>query len=177
MRRPRSGSLRPGALVGGCTVGLAISWNIANTGPVATQLAHRYGTSLGVIGLLPAVLFFAELPMMLPGGRAIDRFGAKPVGVLAVAISLVANAALLLATSAGAALALRTFAGLGVGLGFLAGAIYAQDGTSTPATAGGRSAALASGIYGAAALTGGGLALAVVPQLAGPLGWRAPYAT
>ncbi len=157
-----------GSLLGGCTVGLSISWNIANTGSVATLLAHRYGTGLTVIGLLTAVMFFAELPIMLPGGRAIDRYGAKWVGIAAVLISLVGNLLLLTASSVLLALVLRAFVGLGVGLGFLAGAIYAQVGSR-------RNAALAGGIYGGVALSGGGLALAIVPQLVGAFGWRAPY--
>jgi predicted MFS family arabinose efflux permease len=158
------------ALIGGCLVGLAISWNIANLGPVATLLADRYGTTLTVVGLLTTVLFFAELAVMVPGGRAIDRYGAKRAGLVAIAISLVANLALMLPTSPGPALALRAVAGLGVGLGFLSGAIYAQSGA-------GQARALASGIYGGVSLGGGGLALAIVPQLVSPLGWRAPYAS
>jgi MFS family permease len=160
--------IRP--LVAGCLVGLAISWNIANVGPVATLLAGHYGTTLTVIGLFTTVLFFAELAVMIPGGRAIDRYGAKRVGLVAIALSLVANLALLLPTSAVPALALRGVAGLGVGLGFLAGAIYAQSGA-------GQARALAGGIYGGVSLGGGGLALAIVPQLVSPLGWRAPYAS
>ena len=35
----------------------------------------------------------------------------------------------------------------------------------------------AQGAYGGSAMAGGGLALAVVPLLAGPLGWRAPWAS
>jgi MFS family permease len=117
-----------GPLLGGCTVGLSISWNIANTGSVATLLAHHYSTGLTVIGLLTAVMFFAELAVMLPGGRAIDRYGAKRVGSAAVLLSLVGNLLLLTTSSALLALALRAFVGLGVGLGFLAGAIYVQVG-------------------------------------------------
>jgi len=165
---PRELQIRP--LVGGCLVGLAISWNIANVGPVATLLAHHYGTTLTVVGLFTTVLFFAELAVMVPGGRAIDRYGAKRAGLLAIAISLIANLALMLPTSTIPALVLRAVAGLGVGLGFLSGAIYAQSGA-------GRDRALASGIYGGVSLGGGGLALAIVPQLVSPLGWRAPYAS
>jgi predicted MFS family arabinose efflux permease len=157
-----------GPLLGGCTVGLSISWNIANTGSVATLLAHHYSTGLTVIGLLTAVMFFAELAVMLPGGRAIDRYGAKRVGSAAVLLSLVGNLLLLTTSSALLALALRAFVGLGVGLGFLAGAIYVQVGSR-------RNAALAGGIYGGVSLSGGGLALAIVPQLVGGFGWRAPY--
>jgi MFS family permease len=158
--------IRP--LVAGCLIGLAISWNIANVGPVATLLARHYGTSLTVVGLFTTVLFFAELAVMIPGGRAIDRHGAKSVGLVAIALSLAGNAALMLQTSTVPALALRAVAGLGVGLGFLAGAIYAQSGA-------GQAQALAGGIYGGVSLAGGGLALAIVPQLVSPLGWRAPY--
>jgi MFS family permease len=160
--------IRP--LVAGCLVGLAISWNVANVGSVATLMAHHYDVSLTVVGLFTTVLFFAELGVMVPGGRAIDRYGAKSVGLVAIALSLVGNAALMLPTSPVPALVLRGVAGLGVGLGFLAGAIYAQSGA-------GQARALAGGIYGGVSLGGGGLALAIVPQLVGPLGWRAPYAS
>jgi MFS family permease len=165
-----SGGLKLAPLLGGCIVGLSISWNIANVGPVATLLARRYGTSLTVIGLLTTVLFFTELVVMIPGGRAIDRYGAKRSALLALAISLLANLVLMLPIAPAGALALRALAGLGVGLGFLAGAIYAQSGA-------GRAVALAGGIYGGISLGGGGLALAIVPQLVAPLGWRAPYAS
>jgi hypothetical protein len=83
-----------GPVLGGCLVGFSISWNIANAGSVATLLAHRYGTGLAVIGLLTTVLFFSELAVMVPGGRAIDRYGAKRMGLVAIVISLVANALL-----------------------------------------------------------------------------------
>jgi predicted MFS family arabinose efflux permease len=160
--------LRP--LAGACLIGVTISWNIGNVGPVATLLAHRYGTSLAVIGLFTTTLFFAELAVLVPGGRAIDRYGAKRVGLVAITISLIANLALMLPTSPVPALALRTVAGVGVGLGFLSGAIYAQSGA-------GQAQVLAGGIYGGMSLGAAGLALAIVPQLVPSLGWRAPYAS
>lgn len=163
---PSAGTL--GSLVGGCTIGLAISWNVANVGPVASLLTRRYHTSLAVIGLLTTVLFFAELAVMIPSGRAIDRYGAKRTSIAAAMLSLAGNLLLLTTSLPGLVLAWRAIVGLGVGLGFLAGAIYVQ---SAP----GRSAALAGGIYGGVSLGGGGLALALVPQLTVPLGWRAPY--
>jgi MFS family permease len=134
---------------------------------VATLLSHRYGVSLAVIGLLTAALFFAELAVMIPGGRAIDRHGAKRVGLAAVALSLLGNLLLLTTRSIGLVLVWRALAGVGVGLGFLSGAIYAQSRA-------GRSAVLAGGIYGGVSLGGGGLALAIVPPLVAPFGWRAP---
>jgi MFS family permease len=154
--------------VGGCLVGFSISWNIANTGSVATLLAHRYGTSLAVIGLLTTVLFFTELAVMIPGGRAIDRYGSKRVGLVGIAISLVANLLLLIPADPASVLVLRAFGGIGVGLGFLSGAVYAQSQA-------GAAAPLAGGIYGGASLGGGGVALAVVPLLVPAFAWRAPY--
>lgn len=156
------------ALVAACLIGLSISWNIGNVGSVASLLAHRYGTSLAVLGLFTTALFIAELALLLPGGSAIDRYGAKRVGLVAVTLSLIGNIGLMLPTSPVPALALRVVAGMGVGLGFLAGAIYAQSGA-------GHAQALAGGIYGGVSLGGAGLALAIVPQLVSPLGWRAPY--
>jgi MFS family permease len=135
---------------------------------VATLLGRTYGASLAVIGLFTTVAFFAELAVMIPGGRGIDRWGAKRAGLVSILISLVANLLLLIPTNVVAALALRWLAGIGVGVGFLAGAIYAQSDA-------GRSVALAGGIYGGVSLGGGGLALAIVPQLVGAFGWRAPY--
>jgi predicted MFS family arabinose efflux permease len=159
-QRARSGT--PGQLIGGCAVGLSISWNIANVGSVATLLARRYGAGLAVIGLLTTVLFFAELVVMIPGGRAIDRHGAKRVGLAAMTLSLIGNLLLLSTSSLVLVLVWRGLAGLGVGLGFLSGAIYAQSDT-------GRAAPLAGGIYGGVSLGGG------VPLLVGAFGWRAPY--
>jgi predicted MFS family arabinose efflux permease len=166
---PRERTRLPlGPLLGGCTIGIVISWNIANTGSVVSLLARHYGTGLAAMGLMTTVLFFAELAVMLPGGRAIDRFGGKRSGLVAIGLSLVGNLLLLTTSSFALALVLRTVVGLGVGLGFLAGAIYVQQGA-------GRNAPLAGGIYGGVSLSGGGLALAIVPQLVGAHGWRAPY--
>lgn len=90
---------------------------------MATLLAHCYATTLAVVGLFTTVLFFAELAVMVPSGRAIDRYGPKRAGLVAIAISLIANAALMLPTSPAPARALRAVAGLGFGLGFLSGAM------------------------------------------------------
>ena len=159
---------RPGTLAGGCVAGFAVSWNIANTGPVASVLASHYGVALGTVGLFAAVTFLAELVEMLPVGRAIDRFGPKRCALAALALCLAGN----LGTTAGGgivvALALRFLTGLGVGLGFVAGSLYVQSG------AGGASPA-AQGIYGGMSLSGGGVALGLVPLLDGAFGWRAPF--
>lgn len=155
-------------LLGGCAIGTAVGWSIANTGAVATRLAHHYGTGLAVIGLLTSVLFVGELAVMLAGGQVIDRYGAKRVGLAAMGLALVGNLLLLIAGDVLIVLALRLLVGIALGFGFLAGAIYVQlDPRINPL--------LASGIFGGVALGASGLALAIVPHLLGPFGWRAPY--
>jgi hypothetical protein len=48
---PRQPTRLPlGPLVGGCTVGIVISWNVANTGSVVSLLARHYGTGLAAMG-------------------------------------------------------------------------------------------------------------------------------
>lgn len=165
---PSAAPSRGGLLLGGCTVGLAISWNIANVGPVAGVLARHHEVGLGTVGLLTSILFVAELVVLIPAGRAIDRLGAKRVGIIALLLDLVGNALLLVGAGLPAALVLRAVVGLGVGLGFLAGAVYVQPDPRRPTP-------LLGGIYGGVALSGGGLALALVPQLVNLLDWRAPY--
>ena len=86
-------------------------------------MAHCYATTLAVVGLFTTVLFFAELAVMVPSGRVIDRGVPKAAGLGAVVILLISNAARRLPTSLAPARALRAVAGLGFGLGFLSGAM------------------------------------------------------
>ncbi|MGH2859482.1 MAG: MFS transporter [Solirubrobacteraceae bacterium] len=160
--------LHRGRFVAGCALGFAVSWNISNTGAVAPLLAAHYHASLGPVGGLAATPFLGEVVIMIPGGRAIDRFGARVTGSLSLAL-VVAGSALLLAPGGIAlALAARVIVGLGVGVGFVTGAVLVQSAAADHST-------LAQGLYGGLSLSGGGLALAIVPQLTGWLDWRAPY--
>ena len=56
-------------IVGGCALGLAAGWNIANTGAIATQLASAYGVGLAVVGLFTTALFATHIAFQIPGGR------------------------------------------------------------------------------------------------------------
>ena len=76
------------------------------------------------------------------------------------------NAVALGAPELGVGLAARAIAGAGTGLTFIAGSEYVRASGGSP---------FAQGIYGGANLGGGGIALAVVPQLDASLGWRAPF--
>ena len=162
----RAGDRR--AAVAALALGAGVTWNISNVGAVADPLADAYGVSLAAVGLLTTALFLTHLGSQIPGGRASDRWGARRVGFAALAACAAGNVIALLAPDAWLAGAGRLVTGIGSGAGFVAGADYIR------ATGG---SALLQGLYGAFTMGGGGLAIAVTPQLVGPLGWRAPYWT
>jgi nitrate/nitrite transporter NarK len=156
------------AIVGGCALGLASGWNIANTGAVATPLADAYGVSLAVIGLFTTALFATHMAMQIPGGRSSDRYGARRTGLGALVVIAAFAGLTMIAADAWLGLLGRALTGIGTGVGFIAGSAYVRAMGGSPA---------AQGLFGGFGLGGGGLALAVVPQVEGWLGWRAPYAT
>jgi MFS family permease len=131
-------------------------------------LANAYGFPLGTIGLLTTALFVTHLVMQIPGGRLIDERGARTLGMFALAIIALGNLIPLLVTSFAGGLVGRLLAGLGTGVGFVGGSEYVR---ATVGTAG------AQGLYGAAGVGGGGLAIAIVPLTVPTLDWRAPYVT
>jgi MFS transporter, NNP family, nitrate/nitrite transporter len=124
--------------------------------------------SVAAVGLLTTALFVTHLAVQLPAGRGADRFGSQSVALLAVAAGVLGNAVLLLDTGFELALVGRAIVGLGSGAAFVAGLDLVR--------AGGGGAAL-QGLYGGATMTGGGLALMVVPPLTDATSWRAPYWT
>jgi len=152
----------------GVGLGLAVGWNIANVGAVARSVADGYGVALATVGLLTTALFLVHAAMQIPAGIVVDRFGARRTGIVAALVLCGANALALARPSLALGLTARALAGVGIGLGFVAGSDYIR--------ASGGSAA-AQGLYGGAAVGGGGLALAVVPLLGNGLGWRAPFAS
>jgi MFS family permease len=149
-------------------LGTAVGYNIANVGPAADTLAGVYGVRLGTIGFLTTALFVTHLVMQIPGGRLIDRHGARTLGLTALGVIIVGNTLALVTPVLALGIAGRLVAGLGTGIGFIAGSEYVR------ATVG---SAAAQGLYGAAGVGGGGLAIAIVPLVVPPLGWRAPYVT
>lgn len=155
-------------MVGGSALGFATGWNIANTGSVAGQLAAVYGVQLAVIGLFTTALFITHVGMQIPAGRSADRFGARRTGFVALTVILTFNAVALVAPDPALALGARLMIGVGTGLGFISGSAYVRSKSGT---------AFAQGLYGGAALGGGGVALAVVPVVSGLVGWRAPFET
>jgi MFS family permease len=161
-----SGRARTRAAAAGVALGFTVGTNVANIGAVATSLEHAYGTSLGVIGLFTTALFVTHTAGQIPGGRAVDRFGARRLGFAALAIVAAGNALAMIASDPALALAARALTGVGTGIGFIAGSEYVRAAGGT---------ALAQGVFGGVGVAGGGFALAVVPQLETAVGWRAPF--
>jgi MFS family permease len=147
---------------------LAVGWNITNVGAVAGPLADEYGIGLGAVGLLTTALFLVHALVQVPGGRRADRHGARPVALGSLLVMAAGNALLLVAPDPALAIGARALVGLGTGMAFVAGSDYVRAAAGGP---------LVQGIFGGSAMAGGGLALAVVPALYAPFGWRAPYAT
>jgi predicted MFS family arabinose efflux permease len=162
------GSARPNrrAIAAALVLGAGVTWNISNVGAVADPLADAYGVSLAVVGLFTTALFVTHLLVQIPGGRACDRIGARNVGFFAVGAVVAGNLLLLTVDAPALAVAARAVVGLGSGAGFVAGAEYMRAAHAS---------AVLQGIYGAATMAGGGLAIAIVPQVEPSFGWRAPY--
>lgn len=156
------------AVLGGCALGLATGWNVSNLGAIPSELADAYGVGLATVGLFTTALFATHLLMQIPGGRASDRFGARRAGFIGLLLIVVFNAVALATPEPALALGARALIGVGTGLAFISGSAYVRESGGSP---------FAQGLFGGVGLGGGGLALAVVSQLEGPLGWRAPYWT
>jgi MFS family permease len=154
------------ATAGALALGAASGVNILDVGAVPDRLAEAYGVSLVTVGLFTTALLVTHTLVQIPGGRAVDRFGARRVGILAVMVGAAANAVVAVAAEPALIFAVRPVIGLSTGISFVAGIAYIR-------AAGG--SAVAQGIFGGVAMGGGGLALAVVPQVEPALGWRSPF--
>ena len=89
---PRAREPERRAVLGGCALGLATGWNVANTGAVAQPLASAYGVGLATVGLFTTALFVTHLALQIPAGKASDRFGPRRVGLLGLVVIAVFSA-------------------------------------------------------------------------------------
>jgi MFS family permease len=131
-------------------------------------LSDAYDVRLAAIGVLTTALFVTHLLLQIPGGKLVDRRGARRLAGVALAVIALGNTVGLLVESFPVAVLARLVIGVGTGIGFVAGSdhVRATVGSTT-----------AQGLYGASAVGGGGVAIALVPLATSPLDWRAPYAT
>ena len=121
--------------------------------------------SLTVVGLFTTSLFVTHTAVMIPGGQAIDRFGARRLAFMSLLTIIVGNGAAMIASDPALVIP-RALIGIGTGVGFIAGSDYVRR-------AGG--GAFAQGLFGGLGDAGGGFSLAVVPLLERWIGWRAPF--
>jgi MFS family permease len=163
---PSTRAPAPGAIGAGLVVGCFLTWNVANVGAAADPLAEAYGVSLAVVGLLTTALFLTHLAAQLPAGIWSDRVGPHRVALAACACAAVGNAVLLADDGIALGILGRLVVGLGSGAGFIAGLDLVRSGGGGP---------VLHGVYGAATMAGGGLALVIVPPLTDATSWRATY--
>ena len=168
VRPTGSDSISYAGVAAGLAVGGCLTWNVSNVGAAADPLAAHYGVSVAVVGLLTTALFVTHLAVQLPSGRAADRFGSRSVALLAIAAGVLGNVLLLIDAGFELALVGRAIVGLGSGAAFVSGLDLVRAGGGGPAL---------QGLYGGATMTGGGLALMVVPPLTDATSWRAAYWT
>jgi MFS family permease len=152
--------------VGGIGVGVAVGWNIAVIGPVATRLSHVYGVSLTVVLLFVTVQFVMHMVMQLPGGRAADRIGARTSALLGLCLIIAGNALSLPAPHPALGFLGRAVVGIGTGFAFVGGSDYIRARGGSP---------LLQGLYGGGSVLAPGVAVALIPTLTDHTGWRAPY--
>ncbi|MGI9658921.1 MAG: MFS transporter [Gaiellaceae bacterium] len=156
------------AAVGASAAGVTVGWQVANVGAVADTVAEGYGVSLAAVGLLTTAMFVTHLAVQLPGGRLIDRIGARKVAIGGITLIGLMNTMALITPELALGASARALLGLGTGLTFIAGSDYVRSMVGSP---------FAQGVYGGINLGMGGVALAVVPLFETTLEWRAPFAT
>ena len=155
--------MRARATLGGIALAFTPGFNVSNVGAVASHASHAYDVRLWVIGLFTTALFVTHAAMQIPAGRLSDRYGPRLVGGLGLVLVAATSTLALSWRVAWFAIALRLVAGIGTACAFVCGSEYMRATSGT---------AVAQGVFGAASMVGGGLALALVP-LWGT--WQAPF--
>jgi MFS family permease len=157
-----------GGFAGSVAVGTVIGWSMSNVGAVAPELSRDYRLSIATVGLLTTVVLAVHTAMQIPAGRVVDRFGPKRVGLLGLGLIAAVNAVTLIAAEPWLVFVGRTTLGVGTGFAFVAAIEYSRQVSGSP---------LVLGLFGASTGLGGGLAVAIVPQVEQLVHWRAPFLT
>jgi MFS family permease len=160
--------VRVGGLAGSIALGTTVGWSMSCIGAVAPDVSRDYGISIAAVGLLTMVVFLVHTIMQIPSGRTIDRFGPKRIGLVGLGLIFAVNALPLIAAEPWLAFVMRTLLGIGTGFAFVGGVEYGRQTSSSPWTL---------GMFGASTGLGGGLSVAIVPQVEHLVHWRAPWLT
>jgi predicted MFS family arabinose efflux permease len=86
----------------------------AVTATLAPTFSAELGLGAGELGLLAGAYFFGFAVMQLPLGHALDRFGARRVLLVFLALAVVGSVAFAMADGFASLLAARTLTGIGV---------------------------------------------------------------
>lgn len=149
---------------------LAVAYAARAVGPLAPFLEAEFGLSKAQVGMLQSALFLGQVLGGIPSGALTDRLGVRPMLVLSPAGVVLALAGLVVSRSWPWTLAALVLAGTSYAAmhaitnkGILAW--FAPDRRGT-----------AVGIKQTGITSGAALAAAIVPALAGRLGWRTAVA-
>src|SRR4051794_11060583 len=118
--------------IGGIGVGVAVGWDIAILGPIATRPAPDYPVSPTTIGPFVTVQFVVHMLMQVPGGRAADRFGARTSTLAGLGLILAGNGVSLVAPQPALAFLGRAVVGLGTGFALVGGSDYIRARGGSP---------------------------------------------
>ncbi len=133
---------------------------------VASETARAYGVGLAIVGIFIAVLMVTHVAVQIPGGVLTDRMGPRTAGIIGLLFVAVGSLLALIAPEPAVVIVARLVSGIGTGISFIAGIGLVRESTDD---------AFAQGLYGGVSLAFAGLAVVSVPQIYGPLGWRAPF--
>lgn len=156
--------MRTRATIVSAMISLGLGFSLPNIGAVAETIEAAYAISLATVGLFTTAVSLTHSLGQIPGGGLVDRFGAKRIAILGTTIVCTANAIALIAPEPALAIPCRALIGVGTSMAFVAASIYVRE-----------VGAVAQGVFGGAGLAGAGIAIAIMPPLADPLGWRGPW--
>ncbi len=145
---------------------LVAGWLVSNVGAVAGPMAESYGVSLAFVGVLAAAAVATHALMQIPSGRLVDRYGARASAIAGLSILVTADGLGALAPEPALALVARLVVGIGTALCFVSGSDLLRAA---------RAPAFAQGLYGGTAMSGAGLALALLPQVSRGESWRVSW--
>ncbi len=145
---------------------LVAGWLVGNVGAVAGPMADSYGVSLAFVGVLAAAAVATHALMQLPSGRLVDRYGARASAIAGLSILAAADGVGAITPDPVLGLLMRLVLGIGTALCFVAGSDLLRARQAS---------AFAQGLYGGTAMSGAGLALALLPQVGHDAAWRVSW--
>lgn len=160
--------MQKGGIAGSAGIGVVIGWCLSNVGAVAPELAGDYRMSIATVGLLTTVVFAVHTVMQIPAGRFVDHAGGKRVGLTGLLLAAATNGVALIAPEPWLAFSARALLGLGTAFAFMAAIEYMRQTGGSP---------FVLGLFGGSLGLGGGLSVAIVPQVEQVVHWRAPFLT